>query len=66
VGWFVSYADEAHPKIALAVLIRGNTSHIKGPFAAQVAGKMYRFLREQDYFADLPHRDGINSYSSGH
>ncbi|HUL14500.1 MAG TPA: penicillin-binding transpeptidase domain-containing protein [Terriglobales bacterium] len=66
VGWFVSYADEAHPKIALAVLIRGNTSHIKGPLAAQVAGKMYRFLREQDYFANLPHRDGINSYSSGH
>ncbi|HUI73987.1 MAG TPA: penicillin-binding transpeptidase domain-containing protein [Candidatus Acidoferrum sp.] len=66
VGWFVSYADEAHPKIALAVLIRGNTSHIKGPLAAQVAGKMYRFLREQDYFADLPHRDGINAYSSGH
>jgi len=25
IGWFVTYADEAHPKIALAVLLRGNT-----------------------------------------
>jgi len=23
IGWFLSYADEAHPKIALAVLLRG-------------------------------------------
>jgi hypothetical protein len=33
VGWFLTYADEAHPKIALAVLLRGN-SRIKGPAAA--------------------------------
>ena len=25
VGWFVTYADEAHPKIALAVLLRGSS-----------------------------------------
>jgi cell division protein FtsI/penicillin-binding protein 2 len=68
VGWFVSYAGEAHPKIALAVLIRGNTYyHNNGPFAAQIAGKMYRYLREQDYFASLPpHSNGLNSYDSGH
>lgn len=65
VGWFVSYADEAHPKIALAVLIRGNNSRIKGPLAAQVAGKMYRYLREQDYFAGLPPRTGLNALRSG-
>lgn len=66
VGWFVSYADEAHPKIALAVLIRGNTSRIKGPLAAQVAGRMYRTLREQNYFADLPRRTELNGLTSGH
>src|SRR6266699_1100818 len=52
VGWFLTYADEAHPKIALAVLIRGNSSRIKGPLAAGVAGHLYRRLREQSYFAD--------------
>lgn len=65
VGWFVSYADEAHPKIALAVLIRGNTSRIKGPLAAQVAGRMYRLLREQNYFANVPRRSQLNDLASG-
>ncbi len=51
IGWFVSYADETHPKIALAVLLRGNTRRVKGPTAAQVAGGIYRRLREQNYFA---------------
>src|SRR4029077_1757581 len=32
VGWFVTYADEAHPKIALAVLLRGRSpSRIRPP-----------------------------------
>jgi len=53
VGWFLSYADDAHPKIALAVLIRGRSSLIKGPLAAGVAGRIYRRLREQNYFANL-------------
>ena len=53
VGWFLSYADEAHPKLALAVLIRGRSSLIKGPLAAGVAGRIYRRLREQNYFASL-------------
>ena len=52
IGWFVTYADEAHPKIALAVLLRGNTRRVKGPTAAQVAGGIYRRLREQNYFAE--------------
>jgi len=53
VGWFLTYADEAHPKIALAVLIRGTSSRIKGPLAAGVAGHIYRRLREQNYFATV-------------
>jgi penicillin-binding protein 2 len=52
IGWFVSYADETHPKIALAVLLRGNTRRVKGPTAAQVAGGIYRRLREKNYFAE--------------
>ena len=52
IGWFVSYADETNPKIALAVLLRGNTRRVKGPTAAQVAGGIYRRLREQNYFTD--------------
>jgi penicillin-binding protein 2 len=51
VGWFVTYADEAHPKIALAVLLRGNSRQVQGPTAAQVAGRIYRRLRQQNYFA---------------
>ena len=54
IGWFITYADEAHPKIALAVLLRGNTRRVKGPTAAQVAGIIYRKLREQNYFAQAP------------
>src|SRR5437764_300261 len=54
VGWFLTYADEAHPRIALAVLIRGNSSRIKGPLAAGVAGHIYRRLREQNYFSQSP------------
>ena len=61
VGWFLSYADEAHPKIALAVLIRGRSSLIKGPLAAGVAGRIYRRLREQNYFARLEPRTDLRS-----
>ncbi len=52
LGWYVSYADEQHPKIAIAVLLRGNTRRVKGPTAAQVAGHIYRRLREENYFAN--------------
>src|SRR5712692_10479685 len=51
LGWFVSYADQLHPRIALVVLLRGNTRRVKGPTAAEVAGRIYRGLRERNYFA---------------
>ena len=54
VGWFVSYADEAHPKIVLAVLMRGQSTIVKGPFAAEIAGRIYKRLYERNYFADNP------------
>jgi penicillin-binding protein 2 len=65
IGWFVSYADETHPKIALAVLLRGNTRRVKGPTAAQVAGGIYRRLREQNYFVQTATTTGANGPSSG-
>lgn len=65
IGWFVSYADETHPKIAIAVLLRGNTRIIKGPFAAEVGGKIYKRLREENYFADNGKTTVASSTSSG-
>src|ERR1700722_14647644 len=34
VGWFVSYADQVHPKIVIAVLMRGQGRVVTGPMAA--------------------------------
>src|SRR5271165_557520 len=65
IGWFVSYADETHPKIALAVLLRGNTRRVKGPTAAQVAGGIYRRLRQQNYFAEGVKTAAVPSVTSG-
>jgi len=71
VGWFVTYADEAHPKIALAVLLRGSSRQVIGPTAALVAGRIYRRLREQNYFANQPqaqaqaHRPDLKLLSTG-
>src|SRR5712692_4377063 len=51
LGWFVSYADQAHPKIVLVVLMRGQSSRVKGPMAAEIAGRIYRRLNDENYFA---------------
>ena len=59
IGWFLTYSDEAHTKIALVVLLRGNTRRVKGPTAAEVAGRIYRKLREQNYFAEATHSAAI-------
>ncbi len=52
LGWFVSYADQSRPRIVLVVLLRGNTRRVKGPTAAQVAGRIYHSLHLQNYFAE--------------
>jgi penicillin-binding protein 2 len=51
VGWFVSYADQLHPKIVVAVLMRGHSVMDSGPRAAEIAGRMYRRLNDANYFA---------------
>src|SRR5271163_2470116 len=52
LGWFVSYADEAHPKIVLVVLIRGGGRATSGPHASEIAGRIYHGLRDRNYFAE--------------
>ena len=56
LGWFVSYADEAHPKIVLVVLIRGGGRATSGPHASEIAGRIYHGLRDRNYFAELARR----------
>ena len=51
VGWFASYEDEVNPRLVLVILLRGQSSHVKGPFAAGIAGHIYHTLKEEDYFA---------------
>ncbi len=51
LGWFVSYAGQERPKIVLVVLVRGHSSMIKGAMAAGVAGRIYRRLNDEKYFA---------------
>jgi cell division protein FtsI/penicillin-binding protein 2 len=52
LGWFVSYADQEHPKIVLIVLIRGGGRYINGPRASEIAGRIYRSLHDRNYFAE--------------
>jgi len=52
VGWFVSYADQQHPKIVLAVLMRGQSANVKGAMAAEIAGRIYKRLDDVNYFAE--------------
>jgi penicillin-binding protein 2 len=60
LGWYVSYADQVHPKIVLVVLMRGQSRRVKGPMAAIIAGHIYRGLREHNYFAEAPYPAGAN------
>jgi penicillin-binding protein 2 len=52
LGWFVSYAGQDHPKLVIAVLLRGGARIVNGPHAADVAGKIYRDLYQRNFFAD--------------
>ena len=52
LGWFVSYADQAHPRIVLVVLLRGRGRTVSGPHASEIAGRIYHGLYERNYFVD--------------
>jgi cell division protein FtsI/penicillin-binding protein 2 len=57
LGWFVSYADQAHPKIVLVVLLHGRSRIISGPHASEIAGRIYRGLYQRNYFAEADATD---------
>jgi penicillin-binding protein 2 len=61
LGWFVSYADQAHPKIVLVVLLHGGARIISGPHASEIAGRIYRGLYSHNYFANV---DAVEDRSS--
>jgi penicillin-binding protein 2 len=65
LGWYVSYADQAHPKIVLIVLIRGGNRHVNGPHASEIAGRIYHGLRERNYFADTAARNTTYASAAG-
>jgi cell division protein FtsI/penicillin-binding protein 2 len=65
LGWFVSYADQAHPKIVLVVLIRGGSRAISGPHASEIAGRIYHGLRERNYFAESIHHPTYTTSAGG-
>jgi cell division protein FtsI/penicillin-binding protein 2 len=65
LGWFVSYADQSHPKIVLVVLMRGHSSMIKGAMAAGVAGRIYRRLNDENYFGTRSAEVRISSSATG-
>ena len=68
LGWFVSYADQAHPRIVVVVLLHGGSRIISGPHASEIAGRIYRGLYEHNYFAqaesapDSAHRSQYASF----
>jgi penicillin-binding protein 2 len=49
LGWFTSYNDLGN-KLTVVVMLRGGRGSY-GPLAAEVAGKLYRTLSENNYFA---------------
>ncbi len=55
LGWFASYENQPNPRLAVIVLLRGGRPTV-GPLAAEVAGRVYRNLHEQNYYArqELP------------
>ncbi|HEY6467958.1 MAG TPA: penicillin-binding transpeptidase domain-containing protein [Candidatus Acidoferrales bacterium] len=52
LGWFASYADPVHPRIVIVVLLHGGARIISGPHASEIAGRMYRSLSANNYFAE--------------
>ncbi len=59
IGWFVSYADQVRPRIVVVVLLRGNSRQVKGPTAAQIAGRFYHRLHLRNFFAESPSEEPL-------
>ena len=59
IGWFVSFADQVNPKIVLVVLMHGQKHLVQGPMAAGIAGRIYRQLNDENYFAPNHTETGV-------
>ncbi|HKQ86412.1 MAG TPA: penicillin-binding transpeptidase domain-containing protein, partial [Candidatus Acidoferrales bacterium] len=64
LGWFVSYANQAHPKIVIVVLLHGGARIISGPHASEIGGRMYRTLSERNYFVEKANDSGSRERAS--
>jgi penicillin-binding protein 2 len=64
LGWFASYADQAHPKIVIVVLLHGGARIISGPHASEIAGRIYRGLSARNYFADSDENKTQKQYAA--
>ena len=64
IGWFVSFADQVNPKIVLVILMRGQKHVVQGPMAAGIAGRIYRQLNDEHYFARNPAEAEISTLAS--
>jgi cell division protein FtsI/penicillin-binding protein 2 len=64
IGWFVSFADQVNPKIVLVILMRGQRHLVQGPMAAGIAGRIYRQLHDEDYFARNHTETGVPTLAS--
>jgi len=51
MGWFGSFNDVGKHQLVVVVMLAGGTKAVSGPFAAGVAGAIYRTLSEERYFA---------------
>ena len=66
LGWFASFIDSEHGKVAVVVLLTG-ASGVSGPAASGVAGNVYRNLAAAGYFGE-PHTPPVagNAHARGH
>ena len=64
IGWFVSFADQVNPKIVLVILMRGQRHVVQGPMAAGIAGRIYRQLYDENYFAQNHAETGVPTVAS--
>jgi cell division protein FtsI/penicillin-binding protein 2 len=64
IGWFVSFADQVNPKIVLVILMRGQKHVVQGPMAAGIAGRIYRRLNDENYFARNHTETGVSTLAS--
>ncbi len=65
LGWFASFTDSEHGKVAVVVLLTG-AGGVSGPTASGVAGNVYRNLQAAGYFGEAHAAPVAGTPSHGH